>query len=169
MKILQNPLMIGLPPSSIDIVPSEGEIRYKDFYKAKRYLISLAELNFYNVLCEVAKDLNLVVFSQVSLYSIVETKNTPYKNIAFNKIRAKSIDFVLTDSKNCRILLCIELDDSSHNYSNRIERDKFIDNLFYNLKIDFIRINVSTYYNKELLKNKIVNSIKFEDYYITKN
>lgn len=95
------------------------------------------------------------------MYNIVEVKDTPYKNAAFNKIRSKSIDFVLTDTKSCRILLCIELDDYTHRYyKQRIERDKFLQELFSNLEINFIRINVSNYYNKELLKNKIQNAIK---------
>lgn len=141
--------------------PTSTSIRYTDFYKPKRYLITLAELNFYNILNEIAKELNLVVFSQVSMYNIVDVKDTPYKNTAFNKIRSKSIDFVLTDTKSCRILLCIELDDYTHKYyKKRIERDKFLQEIFASLEINFIRFDVSNYYNKELLKSKIENAIK---------
>lgn len=109
---------------------------------------------------QIAKELNLVVFSQVSLYNIIEPKNTAQKNIAFNRIRSKSIDFVLTDSKNCEILLCIELDDYTHRYyKQRIERDKFIHDLFSDLGIKLIRINVSNYYDAQILKNKIQTAI----------
>ena len=47
----------------------------------------------------------------------METKpNLDYKTktIYFNKISSKSMDFVLVDKSDCRIKLCIELDDSSH-------------------------------------------------------
>lgn len=141
----------------------ETEINYKDIYKPKRYIITLTELNFYNILLEIAKELDLILFSQVSLYNIIETK---YNNqSAFNKIKSKTIDFVLVDKNNCRIKLCIELDDYTHNRYDRIERDKFINKLFSDLEIDLIRFKTSNYYNKEALKKRIQESIH-EHYYI---
>ena len=105
----------------------------------------------------------MILFSQVSLYNIVETK---YNNqAAFNKIRSKTIDFVIVDKINCRIKLCIELDDETHKQANRIERDKFINELFKQLEINLIRFKVSNYYNKEALKKRIQESI-IEHYYI---
>lgn len=140
-------------------------IDYNLYYKPKRYITTLTELKFYNVLLEIAKELDLVLFSQVSLYNIIQVKETNYKNTAFNKIRSKCIDFVLVDKTNCRIKLCIELDDYTHNRNSRKERDKFLDNLFKSLEIDFIRFKVFNYYNKELLKQTIKESIK-EHYYV---
>lgn len=139
------------------------EINYKTIYKPKRYIITLTELNFYNILLEIAKELDLILFSQVSLYNIIETK---YNNqSAFNKIKSKTIDFVLVDKNNCRIKLCIELDDYTHKRYDRIERDKFINKLFSDLEIDLIRFKASNYYNKEALKKRIQESIH-EHYYI---
>lgn len=139
------------------------EINYKTIYKPKRYIITLTELNFYNILLEIAKELDLILFSQVSLYNIIETK---YNNqAAFNKIKSKTIDFVLVDKNNCRIKLCIELDDYTHNRYDRIERDKFINKLFSDLEIDLIRFKASNYYNKEALKKRIQESIH-EHYYV---
>lgn len=99
---------------------------YKKYYKPKRYVISLNELNFYNTLTEIANELNLTVFSQVSLYNIVEVlPNLNYtdKTKYLNKITKKSIDFVMVEKNNCRIKLCIELDDSTHKQENRKKRD----------------------------------------------
>ena len=47
---------------------NKNNIDYSQYYKPKRYVITLNELNFYNILMEVAKELDLVLFSQVSLY-----------------------------------------------------------------------------------------------------
>lgn len=144
------------------------EINYKKYYRPKRYIITLNELKFYNVLIEIAKELDLVLFTQVSLYNILETRdylNYKTKMIFFNKIASKSIDFVLVDRYNCRIKLCIELDDSTHKQEKRIERDKFLNKLFSDLEIDFIRFKVSNYYHKEALKNRIKESMK-NHYYI---
>lgn len=143
------------------------EFDYKQYYRPKRYITTLNELKFYTVLMEIAKELDLVLFSQVSLYNILETKsNLEYKTktIYFNKIASKSIDFVLVDKKNCRIKLCIELDDSTHKQEKRIQRDKFIDELFKSLEINLLRYPVYKVYYKDTLKRKIQENIK-EHYY----
>lgn len=139
---------------------NNDEINYKMYYQPKRYIITLTELKFYNVLLQIAKELDLILLTQVSLYNIIEPKNTNYKNTAFNKIRSKSIDFVLADKKDCRIKLCIELDDITHKRYDRIQRDEFINKLFNDLEIDFLRFKASNYYDKEALKKRIVESIK---------
>ena len=143
-------------------------INYKDYYRPKRYAITINELNFYNALMEVAKELDLVVFSQVSLYNILETKKEldyKTKTIYFNKIASKSIDFVLVDKKDCRIKLCIELDDTTHKQVKRIERDKFINELFKSLEINLLRYPVYKTYYKETLKKRIQENMK-EHFYI---
>lgn len=62
---------------------------YKNYYRPKRYVITLNELKFYNILMEIAKELDLILFSQVSLYNILETQKNldpKTKQIYFNKI-----------------------------------------------------------------------------------
>ena len=59
---------------------NEQLTNYKSYYTPKRYVITLNELKFYNILLEIAKELDLILFAQVSLYNILETqKNLPYK------------------------------------------------------------------------------------------
>ena len=104
----------------------------------------------------------------VNSYNILETRsNLDYKTktIFFNKIASKSIDFVLVDKKDCRIKLCIELDDSTHKKDKRIERDNFINKLFKDLEIDLLRYPVYNKYYKDTLKKRIQDNIK-EHYYI---
>ncbi len=144
------------------------EENYNKYYKPKRYLTTLNELNFYNVLLEIAKELNMILFAQVSLYNILSIKKEldySTKTKYFNKIASKSIDFVLVDKKDCRIKLCIELDDSTHQKAKRIERDKFINKLFKDLEINLLRYPVYKVYYKETLKKKVLENIK-EHYYI---
>lgn len=141
--------------------------KYKQYYKPKRYVISKNELKFYSILLEIAKELNLIVFAQVSLYNILETRpNLDYKTriTYFNKIASKSIDFVLVDKENCRIKLCIELDDCTHQKPERVNRDIFINQLFKELEIDLLRYPAYKVYYKETLKKKIQESIK-DHYY----
>lgn len=126
---------------------------YKEDYEKKEYLLTPTELKFYKLLKTITDELNYTLFTQIALYEIVNCKN--FKN--FNKIKSKSIDFVITE-KNCKIKLCIELDDKTHNTNKRIERDTFINDMFKELDIKLLRIPVQNFYNLEELKQKIQES-----------
>lgn len=129
-------------------------INYNEKYVKKDYLLTQTELKFYKSLKQITDELNLVICPQVTLYQIVNNKN--YKD--FNKIKSKSIDFVIAEP-NLKIKLCIELDDYTHKQSKRIKRDDFINNLFNDLGIKLIRIPVQNYYDLEDLRNKIKESL----------
>lgn len=127
---------------------------YKLSYEKKTTLLTESERKFYKLLKTLTDEMGYSLFSQVSLCQIIRSKD----QVAFNKIRSKSIDFVITDNYS-NIKLCIELDDSTHQRFNRIERDKFINELFEELDIKLLRIPVQNFYNLEDLKCKIENCI----------
>lgn len=138
-------------------IPKQEKIENEDLsslYERKTYLLTQNELKFYKLLKSITDKNNLNLFSQVALYEIIKSKNIKY----FNKIKSKTIDFVITDV-NCKIKLCIELDDPTHIKENRQKRDKFVDNLFKELNIKLIRIPVQNYYKLNELENKIKESL----------
>lgn len=125
-----------------------------DSYERKEYLMTKNELKFYKQLKKITDKLELTIFAQVSLYQVIRNKN--FKD--FNKIKSKSIDFVITEN-NGKIKMCIELDDKSHNKNNRIERDNFINEIFNQANIKLLRIPVQDFYNLENLELKIKESL----------
>lgn len=138
-------------------IPKQEKIENEDLsslYEKKTYLLTQSELKFYKLLKSITDKNNLNLFSQVALYEIIKSKNIKY----FNKIKSKTIDFVITDV-NCKIKLCIELDDPTHIKENRQKRDKFVDNLFKELNIKLIRIPVQSCYKLNELENKIKESL----------
>ncbi len=154
-------------PHKINNKERKKKIYYKSFYQPKKYILSLNELNFYTTLMEIAKELDLIVFSQVSLYNIVEVlPNLNYtdKTTYLNKITKKSIDFVMVEKNNCRIKLCIELDDSTHKQESRIKRDMFINELFKTLEINLLRYPTYKMYYKDTLKKRIQENMKEHNY-----
>lgn len=153
------PTQSNTKPQIKQEIKEEKKTNYDLYYKPKRYIISLTELKFYKELLEIAKRNNLILLTQVSLYNIIETKQTTYKQTAFNKIRSKSIDFVLADIQTCRARVCIELDDYTHNNLNRIDRDNFLNNLFSDLGIKLMRIPVSKQYDIQKIETEIKNTI----------
>ena len=128
---------------------------YNEKYEKCDYLLTKNELKFYRILKQITNKLGYNLFCQVALYEIIKNKN--FKD--FNKKKSKTIDFVIT-KENCKILLCIELDDISHENNKRIERDNFINKLFNDLNIKLLRIPVQNFYNMEELELKIKESLK---------
>ena len=121
-------------------------------FSKKDYLLTQNELKFYKLLKNITDKYNLIIFTQVSLYEIINANNLK----DFNKIKSKSIDFVITDVDS-RIKLCIELDDTTHKKINRQKRDIFINNIFQELEIKLLRIPVQNYYNLKKLEELIIN------------
>ena len=137
------------------IIENQQNIKnINEIYEKKEYLLTPNELKFYKLLKNITNKLDMNLFTQVSLYQIINCKD--YKE--FNRIKSKSIDFVLTE-KNCKIKLCIELDDNTHNQQKRIERDNFINKIFNDLNIKLLRIPVQNFYNLEELEQKIKENL----------
>lgn len=135
-------------------IKTSNAINYSSLYSKKDYLLTQEELKLYKLLKDVCKNNNLNLFCQVSLYELVKAKE--YKD--FNKIKAKTIDYVIADT-NCKIKLCIELDDPTHIKQERIERDKFINGLFKELDIKLLRIPVQNWYDMKQIEDKIKESL----------
>ena len=131
-----------------------NNIDYSSLYTKKDYLLTQQELKFYKLIKNITDRNNLNLFAQVSLYEIIKSNNIK----DFNKIKSKTIDFVITDV-NCKIKVCIELDDQTHIQQKRQERDNFIDELFEQLNIKLIRVPVQSYYDLKLIENKIKESL----------
>lgn len=123
-------------------------------YKKKEKLLTQNELLFYKFLKYITDKNNLQLFTQVAMYQLIESNNIN----DFNKIRSKTIDFVITDN-DTKIIMCIELDDNTHNQNKRKERDNFVNNLFNQLNIKLLRIKVKNYYNIEELEKQIKESL----------
>lgn len=119
-------------------------------FTKKEYLLTPNEFKFYKLLKQITDKLEVNLFCQVALYEIINTTDF----MEFNKIKSKSIDFVITE-KNCKIKLCIELDDETHKKQSRIERDNFINELFEKTNTKLLRIKTQNFYNIEELENKI--------------
>lgn len=131
------------PPEEKDIDTENGEAEATDEYPyIKTYLLTKKEWAFYRALKPITDKYNLHILAKVRLADLVEVKkglsNSQFSK-AFNKIKAKHIDFVLARPKNLAILCAIELDDKSHEDINRQQRDFFLDKVCETIKLPIIR------------------------------
>ena len=119
-------------------------INFSNFQK-KEYIMTQAELKFYRELKQITDKLELSIFPQVQLEKIISVRNNN-RNYR-NRIKSRTIDFAIVTNKNCKIVCCIELDDYTHNYQNRIKRDEFINKLFETTKAKLLRYDLNTNIN----------------------
>ena len=124
-------------------------------YFARERLVTKTELRFFRSLRKAVQG-EWEIFAMVRIADLLRVKKgTKNKRIWINKILAKHVDFVLCDRNSLKPLLCIELDDSSHERPDRIERDKFVDEAFDAANLPLIRIPVSENYPPAELRNVI--------------
>lgn len=132
---------------------------YKNAYKCVESLLTKAELNFYDTLEPICSELNIAVFTKVRMGDLVTVKSKENNRAYWNKIQSKHIDFVLCNIKTLQPIICLELDDKSHNRPDRIERDKFINEVLTSVGYKVIHIPCSYKYDNMNIKSKIQNSI----------
>ncbi|HKI60750.1 MAG TPA: DUF2726 domain-containing protein [Mariprofundaceae bacterium] len=101
-------------------------------YVRKGRMFSKAERSFYGVLKQTLGD-QYEIFGQVRLADVLGIQtglSNSERQTAFNKIKAKHVDFVLCNPSDLSFVAAIELDDKSHRQGNRVERDRFMDEAF---------------------------------------
>ncbi len=98
-------------------------------YRRRDDFLSPAELSFYRALLAATGE-RATVLTKVNLADIFFVVR-PNENQAYrNKIDRKHVDFLLCEAASMRPALGIELDDSSHQRSQRQARDEFVDEVF---------------------------------------
>lgn len=117
-------------------------------YSTRDHFLSPAEHSFFMVLKSVVSDSALILI-KVGLGDLFYSKsNDPSKfRIYTNKIDRKHVDFLLCHPKTVHPIVGIELDDKSHQRSDRQARDEFVENVFRAAKLPLIRVPVKHSYS----------------------
>jgi len=129
--------------------------RQKFPYEIKLNYLTAAELRFLSVLNLVVNN-RYEIIPQVPLKSIVKVKNNVSNFYTYhNQIDRKVLDFVLFTKVSYKPLLIIELDDASHNYSDRKTRDNFVNIVANIVKIPILHVPAKYSYSSQDLLSKI--------------
>lgn len=124
-------------------------------YFKRASLVTKNELRFYKSLYKAVLD-DYEIFAMVRIADLIRVeKGSANGRKWLNKILAKHIDFVLCDPKTLEPVVCIELDDASHNRADRIERDKFVNDAFDAADLPLLRIPVEPTYNAREVRDLI--------------
>lgn len=115
-------------------------------YHLRDDFLSKAELSFFQVLKTMMKDY-LVICPQVSLAELFFVDHQRENYGAFGRIRQKRVDFLLCEPATMRPKFAIELDDHSHDRSDRQERDEFVDRVFMAAGLPLVHVPAQAEYN----------------------
>ncbi len=120
-------------------------------YQKRDSLITKSELRFYKSLQKAVQD-DFEIFAMVRIADLLRVDgDSSQKRKWLNKILAKHIDFVLCDPGSLEPLICIELDDVSHDRPDRVERDIFVNQAFASANLPLLRIPTQpTYLAREI-------------------
>lgn len=125
-------------------------------YYACETLLTPAELKFYRILQQAIPD-NTAIMMKVRMADIINCDDRYWRAGWGQRISAKHIDFVIIDSKTTRVIVAIELDDSTHRTNqDRIDRDKFVNKAFDVAGVTLHRIPLQKWYDAGDLK-KLTN------------
>jgi len=108
-----------------------------------------SESEFFRMLVNVAND-RYFIFPQAHLSAILDEKikgqNWKY---AFRHINGKSVDYVLCDKITLKPTYAVELDDYTHEYADRQERDKEVERMLQCAGIPLVRFSDYKTLNQE--------------------
>ena len=121
-------LICGIGSLLIDRYKSKCDhkkIDYTTAYQAK-YLLSKNEWHEYKKIRQYAAAKGWIVCPKVRVLDVIEPRkgHKEYRTL-LNKIQSKHIDFVVCDN-DLHIKVLVELDDNSHNKTDRANRDSFL-------------------------------------------
>tara|TARA_R110002073_G_scaffold239285_1_gene400678 strand:- start:205671 stop:206258 length:588 start_codon:yes stop_codon:yes gene_type:complete len=128
-------------------------------FQRREPFLSAAELSFYHVLRDVLKhpteptgEDQALVMCKVRVADLVGTKKgltASARQSAFNRIKAKHVDFVLVRPADMSVMCVIELDDSTHRQKKVQERDQLMDSIYGAAGLPIVHVTCRRGYVKE--------------------
>jgi hypothetical protein len=117
-------------------------------YSLRDHFLSPAEHSFFMVLKSAVCDSALISIKVGlgDLFYVKSSDGSKHRTYT-NKIDRKHVDFLLCDPKTIHPIAGIELDDKSHQRSDRQTRDEFVENVFPAANLPLIRIPVRHSYS----------------------
>lgn len=145
-------LKLGPLQETDDNEPERSRLAYK--YQGKNHIMTKREEKFFLLLNEIFRD-KCYIIPQVHLSALLEhrVKGQNWKG-AFSHINGKSVDYVLLRSRDLSVLCAVELDDSTHDNAERIERDREVGWMLGLADIPLVRLRTP----ENMSKQEIVDS-----------
>lgn len=124
-------------------------------YSRKRYIMTSAENNLFRLLKELLGD-KYEVLPQVHISTFIDHKvgRQDYR-AALSVVQRKSVDYLICTREYCNPLLAIELDDKTHQTTERVRRDALVKEIFADAGMPLLRIKWQSSYNAQELQQTL--------------
>ena len=144
-------------------VATQFDAQGKRLYSYDRidFLFTKTELIFLDSLGAAIQG-RYAIFGKVRISDIADPSKSycgKLRMYATHRINQKHVDFVICQRDNLQIVGVVELDDSSHNQSNRIERDALVDHVMQSAGIPILHVRVSSGYNVQTLQSQLQQTL----------
>ena len=117
--------------------------------------VTPAELDFYRVLTRVLAGRGHIL-AQVALNRVLFLPNQPGRQSWSNKLRGRSLDFVVCDPATLRPMVAIELDDSTHDRRDRRARDDDVERLLSAAGLPLVRFKCRRTYHTQSVADAVL-------------
>ncbi len=132
----------------------------KPVYQKQKSILTPSESIFHKVLKK-AVDSQYQIFAKVRLADFVWLVNeSETQKYHLNQILGRHIDFLLCNNDSLSPMLCIELDDKSHELPDHQERDNFKNRLFESVGLPLLRVKLQSSYSSSYLHDLIESKLK---------
>ena len=126
-------------------------------YERRDPLFSPAERSFLGVLEQiVGKEYRVI--GKVRMADIIRPRKglsgSAWRS-ALNRITSKHVDFAVCDPRTLQVVGVIELDDSSHDRTDRQRRDKFVDAALSSAGVPLVRIPAQRAYTPAEVRQRV--------------
>lgn len=127
-------------------------------YASILHLVTPHEITFYNVLIS-ALPTEYMCMTQVALNRLIKVQKprfgAAWRDPRWNRIAQKSIDFVVVRRSDFRVMVLIELDDSTHQQLHRKQRDTFLDTVCGHIDLPILHIPVQLTYQRPEIQMRL--------------
>ena len=130
-------------------------------FQRRKYFFSAAERSFYEVMRRMIP--TYTVFAKVRLADVVYAQKSGREWRAHqNRIDRKHLDFVICDPDLAPVV-AVELDDSSHQRPDRIERDSAVDQILSAAGLPIVRVPAQRGYQLGALRKLLSPYLDFKN------
>lgn len=141
--------------------PSKLTMEKRSPYQKSKNLLTKTEADFY-VYLKAAVNNDFHINKMTRMCDLVDVDKSLSSNEYMSYFRSISqyhIDFTLCDPFSFKPLLCIELDDPTHDRDDRIKRDIKVNKIFADINLPLLRIKAERTYSVENIRNLIEENL----------
>ncbi len=129
-------------------------------YELRNSLLTKREMDFYIILKAVLANSSYIIAIKPRIADFIGVAFNQKSNPSafwhyFNQISAKHVDFLICNDF-MKPVLAIELDDNSHDRSDRVERDSFVNGLYGIVGLKVFRINEYSFNSLQTLLSEFL-------------